>query len=106
MPAIWELVPDPEMLITLEPEEPGGVLLQVYSDAQGTSNVFSPNEVAFSAFRGDPPRYPEQYKRSVPLAMAEATQWLEAAGFIIQAPEQSTSYKTLTRRGRRLASAA
>src|SRR5438132_12821529 len=37
--------------------------------------------------------------------MAEATQWLEAAGFIIQAPEQSTSYKTLTRRGRRLASA-
>jgi uncharacterized protein (TIGR02391 family) len=105
MPTIWELIPDPEMLITLEPEELGGALLQVYADDQGTSNLFSPNEIAVSAFRSNPPEYPEKYKRSVWLAMAEATQWLEGAGFIMQAPEQGSSYKTLTRRGRRVASA-
>ena len=105
MRTICELIPDPEILIALEPEELGGMLLQAYADAQGASNFFSPNDVAMSAFRSDPPRYLEQYKRSVLLAMAEATQWLEAAGFIMQAPEQASSYKTLTRRGRRLASA-
>ena len=29
MPAIYDLIPDPEMLLNLEPEELGGVLLEV-----------------------------------------------------------------------------
>jgi uncharacterized protein (TIGR02391 family) len=105
MAAIWDLIPDPEVLIALEPEELGGVLLRVYADDQGTGSLFSPNQAALNAFQINPPRYPEQYKHSVLLAMAEATQWLEAAGLVMQAPGQSANYKTLTRRGRRLADA-
>jgi hypothetical protein len=105
MPTICELIPDPEMLLALDPEELGGVLLQVYADEQGSSNLFSPNQVAMQAFWPSPPRYLDEYRRNVLLAIAEACQWLEAAGFIMQAPDQAASYKKLTRRGRRVVSA-
>jgi uncharacterized protein (TIGR02391 family) len=103
MPAICELLPDPEMLLALEPEELGGVLLQVYADFQGSGDLFTANQVAEEAFRTMPPRYPNEYRRKVWLAISEASQWLEVAGFIMQAPDQAAGYKTLTRRGRRIA---
>jgi hypothetical protein len=90
MPSICELIPEPEILIALDPEELGGVLLEVYAAAQGSGTLFSPNQAAVDAF--NPPRYSDEYRWSVPLAMAEATQWLEAAGFIMQAPDQRASY--------------
>jgi uncharacterized protein (TIGR02391 family) len=105
MPTLWELIPDPEALIILEPEELGGILLQVFTEEQGPQNFFSSNSVAYQLFEVHPARYPQQYKQSVRLAIAEATNWLEAAGLIMQAPDQAASYKTLTRRGRRLATA-
>jgi hypothetical protein len=71
MPTICELIPDPEMLLALDPEELGGVLLQVYADEQGSSNLFSPNQVAMQAFRPIPPRYRDEYRRDVLLAIAK-----------------------------------
>jgi uncharacterized protein (TIGR02391 family) len=105
MPAICDLIPDPEMLMTLEPEELGGVLLEVYAGSQGSGDLFTPNQAAEEPFRTIPPRYPDEYRRKVRLTIAEASQWLEVAGFIMQAPDQAAGYKTLTRRGRRVANA-
>jgi uncharacterized protein (TIGR02391 family) len=104
MPAIYDLIPDPEMLLNLEPEELGGVLLEVYAGSLGSGDLFTPNRVAEEPFRTIPHRYPDEFRRKVRLAIAEASQWLELAGFIMQAPDQAAGYKTLTRRGRRVAS--
>lgn len=103
MPALWELLPDGEQVLALEPEELGGMLLPIYAEQQGTSGYFSPSDVATAAFHHPPYHYPERYRSTIPLAIMEAVQWLEAAGLIMQAPSQAPSYKTLTRRGRRLA---
>ena len=40
MPAIYDLIPDPEMLLNLEPEELGGVLLAVYAGSLGSGDLF------------------------------------------------------------------
>lgn len=34
MPAMWDLIPDAEVLLRLEPEELGGVLLQNFADGR------------------------------------------------------------------------
>ena len=65
MPAICDLIPDPEMLMTLEPEELGGVLLEVYAGSQGSGDLFTPNQAAEEPFRTIPPRYPDEYRRKV-----------------------------------------
>ena len=103
MSSIYELLPDHELLLNLEPEELAGVVLEYLhslpDESRNRDYLF--NSVSNSPTGGYPPGEQENIKR----ALAEAWAWLATQGLIAPLPEKNESGKFLffiTRRGLRL----
>lgn len=98
-------IPDPDVLLALEPEELAAKLLFLIRGRDDHAN-FNPGnfriELWNSSYPGRP-QYPRERKREIDLAFAEALAWLEAQGLIVPAEGMSGSsgWRHLSRRARR-----
>jgi hypothetical protein len=68
-------IPDPELLLTLEPEELAGVLLPILKKQAGKDGTVSGYNFA-NNFRQMQEIYPRQYVPAVTRAIMEAWDWL------------------------------
>jgi uncharacterized protein (TIGR02391 family) len=100
---IFNLIPDPEQVLALEPEELAGVLLEylnsVPHDSRGQLNRYN-----FGLHCADD--YPRSHHESIGQAFMEAWVWLEREGLIAPRPGKQGEWVFITRRGRQLKKAA
>lgn len=106
-------VPDPQVLISLEPEELGSKLLFLLRKRTFQNNLFHPNNLESEIWQtppypGQEGRYSGHLRDAISLALAEAWAWLEAQGLIVRAPGTNgqNGWRILSRRANRFASEA
>jgi uncharacterized protein (TIGR02391 family) len=101
---INSIIPDPEALLALEPEELAGVVLE-YLNSLHPSDSGQLNRYNFSlphTVQG----YPSEYRDAIGQALMEAWVWLEREGLIAPKPGTQGEWVFITRRGKRLQSAS
>jgi uncharacterized protein (TIGR02391 family) len=90
------IIPDPEVLLSLEPEELAGIVLEYLSQNSGMLNpvcLCNPDNL-----RG----YPVGHRDGIEKALMEAWVYLEREGFIAPRPGDTTGWVFITRKGQRL----
>jgi uncharacterized protein (TIGR02391 family) len=104
--AIYSLIPNPEDLLALEPEELAGVILEHFNTmtAQELHNLHRGNFSLHYTVEG----YPQAYHIKTLRALMEAWAWLEREGLIAERPsgESSSGQYFITRRGEKIKQAA
>jgi uncharacterized protein (TIGR02391 family) len=102
--AIAQLLPDPELLLSLEPEDLAGVVLEYLNSLseheRGQLNRYNfslPNTVA---------AFPQQYQKQISQALMEAWVWLEREGLIAPQPGSQGEWVFVTRRGQQMKSSS
>ena len=95
---ICELIPDPEALLALEPEELAGVVLQYLNILEENSGSF--NRYNFS-LPGRAQGYPEEYHERICRVLMEAWVFLEHEGLLVPKPG-SDGWYVISRRGKKL----
>lgn len=103
--SLCTLIPDPDLLISLPPEQVGKQLLKLAAGGR-QNGIFSIGGIAgrdqlFGQGYGNQfgPVYPTQNAKEIEMAVAEAWLWLENALLIMPAAAPNDSFKRLTRRG-------
>ena len=109
---LFEMLPDAEQLLTLEPEELAGPLLVSLQDTEQIlrDSVISYNDMKHTIDRNSHVNYPYGCHENVLFALMEAWQWLEREGFVApiptNLPRNYPSYSVttyfVTRRGKRI----
>lgn len=102
MSSIYELIPDHELLLSLEPEELAGVVLEYLhslpeSDSQLSFQNFSASHTVAE--------YPSEHQKEITKALREAWMWLQNEGFIIPTPGFYPEMVSITRQGLRVRNA-
>ena len=102
--SIHSILPDPDALLALEPEEVGGFLLQYLNslpeNEQKHLNFYN---YSSSHFVQD---YPQTHREKIQYAFMEGAIWLENEGLIAPRPESpSRDFFFITKRGRKLLNA-
>jgi hypothetical protein len=82
--SIASIVPDPEALLALEPEEVAGIVLQ-YLNSSSASNSGQLNRYNFS-LPHTVQDYPREYQTRISKALMEGWVWLEREGLIAPKP--------------------
>lgn len=102
--AIYSLVPDPEAILALPPEELAGVILEhLHSLTEGErSRLNRYNYSLSSTVEG----YPQEYQERISQALMEAWAWLEREGILVPKARAQGEWRVLSRRGAQLRSAA
>src|SRR5690242_15917404 len=90
-----QLVPDPENLLQLEPEEVAGVVLEWINSAQ--FQMFKRSEI----LRHAADQYAEAFRERVLMATMEAWTWLEREGLLVPYPGHPDCY-FVSRRGKHI----
>lgn len=109
-----QAIPDPEVLLALEPEELGAKLLfLVRKRLRFTTETFHPGNLSSELWNqvplpGQQPPYPRHRQAEIDLALSEAWAWLEAQGLAVPAPGTNgqNGWKNLSRRAQRFESEA
>lgn len=98
---IYKIIPDPEILLSLEPEELSGLVLEYLNSIPNDSmelnrGNFLSNHNVFG--------YPKEYHERIRKVFTEAWVWLEREGLIAPRPGQisGAGWIFITRRGKRL----
>lgn len=115
MQELSRIIPDVDVLLSLEPEELGGKLVfllrQRFADQsmqRATFTVQSLKNELWLSRSGVPDPYPRHKQHDVSLALTEAFSWLEAQGLII--PDEDINgqngFRRLSRRAKRFESEA
>jgi Protein of unknown function (Hypoth_ymh) len=99
MLTLLAIFPQSNDLLALEPEELGGVILEIQNG--GTFTIHSLREPLFPVVGLS---YPRDQHRTVTLAIAEALTWLVSQGLLIIDPEQPAAWYLPTRRSQTLRS--
>ena len=102
MPSIYELIPDHELLLNLEPEELAGVILEYLKSLPAGSPEL--NRYNFSlphTVEG----YPPEHQDSIRYALMEGWMWLEKEGLIAPSPGSQGEWIFITRQGLRIGNA-
>lgn len=109
MPRLPDLIPDPDLLLALPPEELArSVLIAAASAAQNgkflVSDVASQDQLCGGLASTGAPAYAAQAYRQIARAVREAWQWLEANLLIMpdEGMNGASGYRVLTRRGEAL----
>jgi hypothetical protein len=95
---LLSIFPNPDDLLALEPEELGGVILEVAPGAMQNS-MFNIAGLLAPLFPQIGNGYPVGLHSDVRLAVAEALSWLTNQGLVILDPDQPASWYHLTRLG-------
>ena len=108
MVQLVELIPDAELVVTLEPAELGLRLLPVLASVQPPLPPLQPDHflatIAGSNQAGYPGQYPTNYRGEIMVALIEAWAWLEGQGLLVRDPRQNRSQDwRLSRRAEQLA---
>lgn len=101
--SLFSLVPDPEVLLALEPEELAGVVLQ-YLNSLPEGDQSELNRCNFG-LPHTVQQYPSEYRDRLCFALMEAWVWLEREGFLAPRPGSQGDWVFLTRRGKQLTTA-
>jgi hypothetical protein len=104
--SLISVFPDASDLLTLAPEELGGVLLEIVPDVM-QNKIFNIGALLAQLFPPVGTAYSRGVYRPVTLALAEAISWLVTQGLLLQDPEQpAPGWYLLTKRGKTLRSRA
>lgn len=98
---LFGIIPDVETLLDLQPEEIGGVILEILNSAPITE-IHSANNFLLRSTYG---QYPNQHHEEIARNLSEGWVWLESEGMLAQAPRQDRGWVFVTRRGRAVADA-
>lgn len=98
--SIHSLIPDPEVLLALEPEELAGVVLE-YLNSLDTSSSGQLNRYNFSLSH-TVEGYPKALQEQISEGLMEAWVWLEREGLIAPRPGQHEDWIFITKRGRHI----
>jgi uncharacterized protein (TIGR02391 family) len=101
MLTVFEVLPDADALLALEPEEVGGVVLE-HLASLGPADSGNLNRYNFS-LRDTYKAYPEAQQTLVAQALMEGWMWLEREGFIAPRPGENGLWYFVTRRGHQAA---
>lgn len=100
MPTLFDLLPDADAVLALEPEELAGVTLELLIDEQrGEPSKAHPVNFTCNETIG---RYPTEKLNELSFAMAEAWNWLVREGLLANKPGNSYGWYFVTRRGQQL----
>jgi uncharacterized protein (TIGR02391 family) len=105
MQSIYSLIPDPETLLALEPEELAGSVLELFNSSvhKERGSVSVGNFISTEWLRD----YPYEHQNDIRYALVEALVWLKNEGLLAPDPDQrSFDFLFITRRGRKLENAA
>jgi uncharacterized protein (TIGR02391 family) len=98
MTSLPELVPDPKVLLTLQPEELGGAVLV---DLNTTDSRADPYSYVYFMFQMPREDYPQEHKPAIEIAVLEAWSWLVQAGLLAEKHNPAGPREFfVTRRGR------
>jgi uncharacterized protein (TIGR02391 family) len=98
------IIPNPEDVLELEPEELAGAVLETL---QADRAQLSLGNYVGLLFQQRNEAYPQQHQHGIGRAIAEAWNWLEREGFLARDPKQpAADVRFLTRRGRKYRTAA
>jgi hypothetical protein len=101
--SLLSLLPNPDDLLAVQPEELGGVLLELAPTVAQRDGMFTLGFLVQPLFPPSGGGYPPNKQRQVYLAAGEALAWLLSQGLVIHDPTQpSPDWLILTRRGRTL----
>jgi uncharacterized protein (TIGR02391 family) len=100
MARIFDLMPDHELLLSLEPEDLAGVVLQYLNSlSQMDSGQLNPHNFSLPGNLGG---YPPQHVKAIGRALMEAWVWLEREGLIAPVPGSPGNFVFVTRRGQQM----
>ena len=105
MQSIHSLIPDPEALLALEPEELAGFALEIFnSSIRGGRGLVSVGNFISTESLGN---YGYERQNDIRYALVEALTWLKNEGLLAEDPDQrSPNFLFITRRGRKLENTA
>ncbi|HDQ05730.1 MAG TPA: hypothetical protein ENN36_03280 [Candidatus Bathyarchaeota archaeon] len=98
--SIFSIIPDPDAVLALEPEELAGIVLE-YLNALDPSDRGQLNRYNFS-LPHTVQEYPSEYRAKISQALMEAWIWLEHEGLIAPKPGDHGAGVFITRRGKEL----
>jgi uncharacterized protein (TIGR02391 family) len=104
MPGLMDLLPSADLLLDLEAEDLGLILLQLLQRERGPRFTLSNLEMPLWDVQSA--AYPYQKRMLVGRALGEAWQWLQNEGLVMPDLDQPNGWFCLTRKGERLKSAA
>lgn len=106
-------IPDPDVLLALEPEELGAKLLFLLRKRSFQRGMFFPANLnaelwPMQVLPGQQAPYPFNRRDAIEVALAESWAWLEAQGLIVPAADTNgrNGWRILSRRAQRFASEA
>lgn len=100
--SISSMIPDPETLLALEPEELAGVVLECLNSlAAEDRSLLNRNNFSSAHAKYDYPHNYDYHERIIK-ALVEAWVWLEREGLLAPQPGQGEGWVFVTRRGQRL----
>jgi uncharacterized protein (TIGR02391 family) len=107
VPKLGELIPDPEVLLAMEPEQLAGCLLQIMNSRPGRERMVTVGHWLYELFEGPNPPFASQHHHAVFRALAEAWNWLEVQGLIVQPDEANGrgGWRVPSRRGEKMVNA-
>jgi uncharacterized protein (TIGR02391 family) len=100
MASVHSIVPDPDALLAMEPEEAGAVVLQVLHERDRDPTQPGPNRHNFGQVH-TVREYPQHLWPQLLRVLMEGWMWLEREGFLAADPEQHGEWYFITRKGQR-----
>lgn len=101
MPTMYEILPDVEILLSMDLEELAGYVLEYLNSPEGSNSLNRNNITLPYVVQG----YPQDRRNDIHQAIMEAWTWLEREGFIALKPRGQGDWYFITRRGLQLANA-
>jgi uncharacterized protein (TIGR02391 family) len=101
---IADLIPDVDVLLTLQPDELAPLLLRVAKTNLQNGGIFHPTNIPKCRVDIKAPAGYASKDREVDVAISEGWNWLLVHGFIVPAPGQNSAHgwMVLSRRGQRI----
>lgn len=101
--SIYDIVPDPEVLLALEPEEVAGVVLEYLNGLPENSGQLNRYNFSLPHTVG---QYPHHLQERLSRVLMEGWMWLEREGLVAPQPGSQGNWVFITRRGQQMKSKA
>lgn len=102
--SIIEIIPDPEALLELEPEEVAGIVIEHLNSLE-PMNTGNLNRYNFS-LPHTYEQFPQQYHKRIAECLMEGWMWLEREGMLAPKPGDTGDWYFITRRGKQINNAS
>jgi uncharacterized protein (TIGR02391 family) len=100
MTTLADIIPDPDIVLSLEPEELSGIALELLSSpGPNETSRLHPSSFTNHQTIGD---YPKIRKQEIEYALMEGWQWLVQEGLIAPLPGETSGWHFITRRGKKI----